>query len=166
LFKDSWVVSKAAIPGEDEMFVDCDTCESQFTLSRPVNMALKSFIARHLDAYLKGIGIDMVPRYSGPFNEHTGPCLCAELAASTLAAPFDWEMHTEGGMFPLNCFECSCGARWNCIEPKTFRWLKVAETEAWHMLLEYNGTATKQLGILDQEIYLLETICEHGYSLI
>lgn len=166
LLGNTWMVSKATVPGEEELFADCDTGEPQFTLSRPVNTALKAFIALHVNAYLAGKKIGLAPKYSGPLHKYAGPCLCAELAASTPAAPFDWEKHTEGGMFPFNCFECGCGARWHCIDPKTYRWLKVAEAEAWHMLTEYNGTATRQLGILDQEIYLLETLCDHGYSLI
>ena len=69
-------------------------------------------------------------------------------------------------MFPSKCFECSCTARWYCVDPESARWLKVAEVDLWHMLMKYNGVATKQLGILGQEVFFLATLVEHNDYLI
>lgn len=160
-----WVVSRKEGNEEVGSLVDPYSGEHLFTANPQVNDAIKAFAALHLNAFLAGKKFDPPEAYRGPVHAYSGPCLCAEISASSADRPFDWNLNTEGGMFPQCCFECSCGARWHCIDPIAQKWLKVAEVEVWHMLMEHNGVPVRQIGILNNEIYLLETLCELGYVL-
>jgi hypothetical protein len=84
-------------------------------------------------------------RYVGPISKYRGACICHEIALSNNVQPFDWETLTDGGKYPSNCFECSCGTGWFRINPSNQWWVQVVDQNAWRMLTMFNGTAVEPI---------------------
>ncbi len=157
-----WGVSR---PKDDGIFfVNTKTGEPEFTAASDINEAIKKFIAKHLTEYEGKRGREPIvikpKKYSGALHRYEGACLCHQLI-NLGGITFNWGEHTKGE-FPYNCFECSCGEKWYRISPKYKRWIRVADENAWKMLLEYDGIAIQPLGIYEGKAYLVQTLRDQG----
>lgn len=132
--------------------------EQLFTLLEEVNVAIRMFIGGKLRALVKyrdqnpGKPLELVEeiaQYTGPMYQYRGPCLCDIIRKSDAQRPFKWLLHTKGGQFPHDCFQCSCGACWyRGASREKGTWIPVTDSEAWSMLLAYNGVAVEHI-VLD-----------------
>ncbi len=139
-----------------------------FTGNRQINNAIEHFIAHHLEDYRKfpacvaGKKVTVgLRRYEGPHVEYDGPCICHELVASGHNVPFVYERYTKG-KFPAYCFRCSCGTAWWCGNPKEHLWVRVPDAEAFAMLLKYNGVPIRPISVIDEGLFLVETLRHQG----
>lgn len=162
----NWVVKR---PKDDNAFwINRDTQEAEFTANSEVNRAMKEFIAQKINHFLEtgeareGPEKYTGPKYTGPIEKYSGPCVCQLLEASSPTDPFDWQTTTNGGHFPQNCFECSCGTRWWCDSPEEHSWVRVGDDAAWKMFLEYNGVAVQFIGVIEEKAYLMQTLRNQG----
>jgi hypothetical protein len=171
--KFNWVVMRMAPRAGDFCFSGEDG-EPLFTLLSSVNDAIKAFVAVKLDYVLAELEknpsatkIEEKPKvFEGPVHKYTGPCVCTELRESNSQRPFNWDVHTNAGQFPKNCFQCSCGQYWYRADDE--RWVHVGDEETWQMLTIHDGEVVEQVGI-DPEcidvptITLMKNIRQRGF---
>ena len=170
-----WAVRRQD-PQPKEFVFTSKSGEPLFTLSDKINVAIKVFIADKLTWIVEHIRdnpdknivlVDQPKQYEGPKHEYTGQCLCLKILLSKTTDPFDWNKYTNGGKYPANCFECSCGKQWFRYSPEEEVWLQVGDPETWFMLTHFNGVVMESIG-LDPEstiplLVLTRTLRERGF---
>lgn len=140
-----------------------------FTLSKVFDDAIETFIKAQLGVYMSSlkdehgaVKTEAVKTYDGPRVKYNGSCVCQQLLRANKTTPFPWETVTEGGQFPQKCFTCSCGRNWWNYNPEEGRWGPVPDSEAYFLLMEYNGEPQKPLGFLKDGFYLIQTLRNQG----
>jgi len=155
---DKWDIKM--VPGKDNIYNE--EHKAVFTSDPSLDFAIRKFIFIMLNGYLSRTIKPEPQKYIGEKEEYKGSCVCKKLANSSKKNPFPWKTITNRGNFPENCFTCSCGKNWFCINCNENIWVEVKDEKAWKMLILYNGVVIKKIGIYEGGIYLLQSLCDQG----